>query len=98
MVEAGAKAAIFPRADQFRRCRLAFALDVDCDLTNADVRRWRCRTRPTTSCRSREAAGIPVQMVFIGTCTGGRAVDFHEALAMPSRVPAGGWLPEFSWS
>ncbi len=22
---------------------------------------------------------MPVQMVFVGTCTGGRVVDFHEA-------------------
>ena len=28
-----------------------------------------------------ELAGVPVQMVFIGTCTGGRVQDFHEALA-----------------
>jgi len=26
-----------------------------------------------------EAAGIPVQMVYLGTCTGGRARDFHQA-------------------
>jgi 3-isopropylmalate/(R)-2-methylmalate dehydratase large subunit len=25
-------------------------------------------------------AGTPVHMVFVGTCTGGRVVDFHEAL------------------
>ncbi len=28
-----------------------------------------------------QAVGTPVQMVFLGTCTGGRARDFHEALA-----------------
>jgi 3-isopropylmalate/(R)-2-methylmalate dehydratase large subunit len=26
-----------------------------------------------------EAAGTPVQMVYLGTCTGGRASDFHQA-------------------
>jgi 3-isopropylmalate/(R)-2-methylmalate dehydratase large subunit len=26
-----------------------------------------------------EAEGIPVQMVYLGTCTGGRAADFHQA-------------------
>jgi 3-isopropylmalate/(R)-2-methylmalate dehydratase large subunit len=26
-----------------------------------------------------DAAGIPVQMVYLGTCTGGRASDFHQA-------------------
>ena len=32
-----------------------------------------------------QAAGTPVQMVFIGTCTGGRVRDFHEALAVLER-------------
>lgn len=31
------------------------------------------------------AVGIPVQMVFIGTCTGGRVADFHEALTVLER-------------
>ncbi len=29
-----------------------------------------------------QSEGTPVQMVFIGTCTGGRVPDFHEALAV----------------
>ena len=31
------------------------------------------------------AVGTPVQMVFIGTCTGGRVPDFHEVLAVLER-------------
>ncbi|HEV2386793.1 MAG TPA: aconitase/3-isopropylmalate dehydratase large subunit family protein [Candidatus Acidoferrales bacterium] len=29
-----------------------------------------------------EAAGTPVHMVYLGTCTGGRVTDFHQALAV----------------
>lgn len=36
--------------------------------------------------------GTPVQMVFIGTCTGGRVPDFHEVLAVLER--AGGRVAE----
>ena len=32
-----------------------------------------------------QAVGTPVQMVFLGTCTGGRVPDFHEALAVLER-------------
>ena len=31
------------------------------------------------------AAGIPIHMVFIGTCTGGRVCDVHDALAVLER-------------
>ena len=34
-----------------------------------------------------EALGIPVQMVYLGTCTGGRVRDFHQALEI---LKAGG--------
>jgi len=34
-----------------------------------------------------EAAGTPIQMVYLGTCTGGRASDYHEALRV---LEAGG--------
>jgi 3-isopropylmalate/(R)-2-methylmalate dehydratase large subunit len=34
-----------------------------------------------------EVVGTPVDMVFLGTCTGGRVVDFHDALAV---LEAGG--------
>jgi 3-isopropylmalate/(R)-2-methylmalate dehydratase large subunit len=33
-----------------------------------------------------DVAGVPVHMVFIGTCTGGRVQDFHEALAAFDRA------------
>jgi 3-isopropylmalate/(R)-2-methylmalate dehydratase large subunit len=33
-----------------------------------------------------QAVGTPVQMVFLGTCTGGRLRDFHEALAALNRA------------
>jgi 3-isopropylmalate/(R)-2-methylmalate dehydratase large subunit len=36
---------------------------------------------------ARESAGTPVHMVFLGTCTGGRARDFHQAYAV---LAAGG--------
>jgi 3-isopropylmalate/(R)-2-methylmalate dehydratase large subunit len=39
-----------------------------------------------------EAVGTPVQMVFLGTCTGGRVQDFHEALKALNR--AGGSIAE----
>jgi 3-isopropylmalate/(R)-2-methylmalate dehydratase large subunit len=31
------------------------------------------------------AAGTPVHMVFLGTCTGGRVADFHEAVSVLER-------------
>jgi 3-isopropylmalate/(R)-2-methylmalate dehydratase large subunit len=33
-----------------------------------------------------DALGTPVHMVFLGTCTGGRVRDFHEALAAIERA------------
>jgi 3-isopropylmalate/(R)-2-methylmalate dehydratase large subunit len=39
-----------------------------------------------------EAVGTPVHMVFLGTCTGGRVGDFHEALKALNR--AGGTVAE----
>jgi 3-isopropylmalate/(R)-2-methylmalate dehydratase large subunit len=32
-----------------------------------------------------DAIGLPIQMVFIGTCTGGRVPDVHEAIAVIER-------------
>jgi 3-isopropylmalate/(R)-2-methylmalate dehydratase large subunit len=37
----------------------------------------------------RDAAGTPIQMVYLGTCTGGRVRDFHQALDV---LKAGGGI------
>jgi 3-isopropylmalate/(R)-2-methylmalate dehydratase large subunit len=41
---------------------------------------------PTDVVAVGDAAGVPVQMVFLGTCTGGRVSDFHEALHVLERA------------
>ena len=95
-VEAGAKAAIFPY-DQVAELYLHERDVDRCSPVAADpgARYVREETIDLASLTPRvsvphaphnvtaleEAAGIPVHMVFIGTCTGGRVQDFHEALA-----------------
>ena len=41
---------------------------------------------PTDVVTVAEAAGTPVHMVFLGTCTGGRVSDFHEAVHVLERA------------
>ena len=77
MVEAGAKAAMFPgpvTSDPQAR----FIRQIDCDLSSVVPQIARPHA-PDNVVALQAAAGIPVQMVFIGTCTGGRAVDFRDA-------------------
>jgi len=100
MVEAGAKAAVFPydaETAQYvaaqggavgkaggRAVRDAVAADEgaqhSAELT-VDLRRITPRVAlphaPDNVATLDAAAGTPVQMVFAGTCTGGRASDFH---------------------
>jgi 3-isopropylmalate/(R)-2-methylmalate dehydratase large subunit len=90
MVEAGAKAAVFPgpiASDPLARFHRA----VDCDLAEVTPQ-VALPHAPDNVVPLRAAAGVPVQMVFIGTCTGGRAVDFREAWNAFAR--AGGRLAD----
>ncbi len=41
---------------------------------------------PTNVVSVTDAAGTPVHMVFLGTCTGGRVSDFHEAVHVLERA------------
>jgi len=90
MVEAGAKAAMFPgpvTSDPQAR----FIRQIECDLSSVVPQIARPHA-PDNVAALREAAGIAVQIVFIGTCTGGRAVDFRDAWNAFTR--AGGRLAE----
>jgi len=90
MVEAGAKAAMFPgaiAADAGAR----FVREIVCDLSLVTPQIARPHA-PDNVVALTAAAGVPVQMVFIGTCTGGRAVDFRDAWRAFSR--AGGRLAD----
>jgi 3-isopropylmalate/(R)-2-methylmalate dehydratase large subunit len=95
MVECGAKAAIFPHDAVTAAYRLErggdkgtpvtadagaeVAREVICDLGALTPRLAR-PDAPTNVGPLAGAAGVPVQMVFIGTCTGGRVSDVHAAL------------------
>ncbi len=104
-VEMDAKAAIFPsdaatseylagrkvgldapvRADMNAR----YVREITLDLSRLSPR-VALPHQPDNVVPIEQAVGTPVQMVFLGTCTGGRVRDFHEALAALNR--AGGRL------
>jgi 3-isopropylmalate/(R)-2-methylmalate dehydratase large subunit len=104
-VEAGAKTAVFPFDDvtaAYYRQRgrdpgmpvaadagARYVREVVVDLASLSPR-VAVPHAPDQVRALEEVAGVPVQMVFIGTCTGGRVQDFHEALAAFDR--AGGLL------
>lgn len=99
-VEAGAKAAIWP-ADKKTTAYLAkrATRPFEAVTPDADARYERTVTLNLAGLTPRVAlphqpdnvvplnavVGRPVQMVFIGTCTGGRVSDFHAALAVLER-------------
>ncbi|HEX9565288.1 MAG TPA: aconitase/3-isopropylmalate dehydratase large subunit family protein [Gemmatimonadaceae bacterium] len=96
LVESGAKAAIFPHDDvtaEYRRGRAGdsgtqvaadpgarYARELVVDLASLSPRVAQPH-QPDRVAPLHEVAGVPVHMVFIGTCTGGRVQDFREALA-----------------
>ena len=84
-VEMGAKNAIFPGAVEADR-DACYARELELALSSVEP----LVALPDRVDRVTEvaaAAGTPVQMVYLGTCTGGRAGDFHEALRV---LEAGG--------
>jgi 3-isopropylmalate/(R)-2-methylmalate dehydratase large subunit len=94
-VEAGAKAAIFPfdsATVSYLGTRTSapyspvesdpdatFARGVDIDLGTMTPRIARPHS-PNDVVSIEHVVGTPVHMVFLGTCTGGRVSDFHDAL------------------
>jgi 3-isopropylmalate/(R)-2-methylmalate dehydratase large subunit len=99
-VEADAKAAIFP-ADAATSAYLAgrtsrsvvpvvsdagagYSREITIDLTTLSPR-LALPHQPNNVVPIEQAAGTAIQMVFLGTCTGGRVADFHEALAVIER-------------
>ncbi len=99
-VEAGAKAAIVPH-DELTAAYLAGRTTRQPVLVEADAGARYARTvrvdlsaatpvvalphAPDHVIALDQAVGTPIQMVFLGTCTGGRVSDFHAAMAVLER-------------
>jgi 3-isopropylmalate/(R)-2-methylmalate dehydratase large subunit len=81
-VEAGAKAAIFPGRSPSRLARYPRTVEIDLSRTRPVVA---LPHAPDNVVPLERAAGTPVHMVFLGTCTGGRVSDFHAALMVLER-------------
>ena len=94
-VEMGAKAAIFPADDQMyaylagRTAERGFPVTADPGARYSreiviDVSTLSPRVAlphaPDNVAALDDALGLPIQMVFIGTCTGGRVPDVHEVI------------------
>ncbi len=106
-VEMDAKAAIFPAdaatTEYLRGRKVGLDAPVTADVNakysreiTLDISRLSPRVSlphaPDNVVPIEQAAGTQVHMVFLGTCTGGRVRDFHEALAALNR--AGGAIAE----
>jgi 3-isopropylmalate/(R)-2-methylmalate dehydratase large subunit len=100
-VESGAKAAIFAADDASRKylagrttnagtpvtpdVGATYARSVTLDLSTLTPR-VAVPHSPNDVVSIEQIVGTPVQMVFLGTCTGGRVPDFHEALDVLERA------------
>ena len=100
-VEAGAKAALWSVDEQTEAYltgrttrrgtpvvsdpRAHFSREVHLDLSQLSPR-IALPHSPNDVVAIAAAAGTPIHMVFLGTCTGGRVSDFHEALAVLERA------------
>jgi 3-isopropylmalate/(R)-2-methylmalate dehydratase large subunit len=103
-VEMGAKAGLFAaddRTTEYLRGRTStlwapvspdvdarYAREIELDLSTLEPYLARPHD-PDNVVPLRESAGQRVDMVFIGTCTGGRVSDFHEVLA---EIESGGGI------
>ncbi len=100
LVECGAKTAIFPcdgrTAEYLARRGVTDVTPVTADAGARYLRRMELDLsaivpmialphQPDNVVPLAQAVGTPVHMVFLGTCTGGRVSDYHEALAVIER-------------
>jgi 3-isopropylmalate/(R)-2-methylmalate dehydratase large subunit len=76
-VETGAKNAVFPAA-VIADAGAAYVREILLDLSNV-APQVALPHQVDRVVGIEEAAGTPVGMVYLGTCTGGRVSDFHEA-------------------
>ena len=76
-VEMGAKNGVFPGAVEADRDAV-YAREVVLDLDRIEPK-IALPHQVDRVVGIEEAAGTPVQMVYLGTCTGGRVRDFHQA-------------------
>jgi 3-isopropylmalate/(R)-2-methylmalate dehydratase large subunit len=76
-VEMGAKNGIFP-GEVAADCDARYSREVAIDLDGLSPR-MALPHQVDRVVEIERAAGTPVQMVYLGTCTGGRVSDFHQA-------------------
>jgi 3-isopropylmalate/(R)-2-methylmalate dehydratase large subunit len=89
-VETGAKAGIFPTSDWCSDEKAGIAKEIRIDCTQLEPK-IALPHNPSNGVPVTEAVGMPIDWVFLGTCTGGFANDLREALLV---LTAGGGIAE----